>query len=469
MKKKVLFLAVSALLLLVPMLATNIKPNQISEINNAYLAEFPALQFSGFRSGLENYVEDRIGFRTEMITAYQVFCDKVFQKLAHPSYTYGKNGYVWMPDLTTYQHLNVNDEFVENFADYVRSLRDLCQGRGTEFLFYLCPNKETIYPEYFPAGYNIMDQPNRADRILERLDEKGVAYLYPKELFLSLKEDEQLYNVKYDAGHWNQTGNFYGQQQIIHYLNGKFPDMGELERDEFKVTQNLAPYLMNSKFRIDEMVPQYDLTGTDAVLNQEVFDQVVVMSPNYYHRRYRNETAMERGAPTILIFGDSYFGACEKFYMNHCGELVMLHAENMPNAEYYISVFQPDIVIYEVVERQLLSSWDTFKREKCCYSLDAAINDETLTVEQIFIDVNLAALKVEATNREIVSFLGSMDEEAVTNPSGVLALKAVLNGKEYDPIFDRDTLSYRFSFRAEDIAAASEISFFVLREMGGQG
>ena len=325
------------------------------------------------------------------------------------------------------------------------------------------PNKETIYPEYFPDGYNVINQPNRTDRILERLDEKDVSYLYPKELFLSLKKEEQLYNVKYDAGHWNQNGKFYGQQQIIHYLNGLFPETEELERHEFDVTQSLEPYLTNSKFRIDELVPQYDLINTDAVQDQGIFDQIVVTSPNNYYLRYQNETALERGAPKVLIFGDSYLGRSEQFYINHCGEVVMLHATNMPNAEYYISVFQPDIVIYEVVERALQCEWDDFKKEKRCYPLYAALNG--ISIESIFMNANLTALKMEAIGHEIVSYSGSLDE---ADASDILALKAVLNGKEYDPILDKDALSYLFSFRSEDIAAVSEISFFVLRETRGQ-
>lgn len=463
MKKKILFLAVSALFLLAPMLTTNTKPNQISEIDNAYLAEFPALQLgSGVRRGMEKYVEGRIGFRTEMITTYQIFRDRVFKKLVHPNYLGGKNGHVMGKDLITYQHLDVSQEYVENFTDYVRSLNDFCQGRNVEFLFYLCPNKETIYPEYFPDGYNIKDQPNRTDRILERLDEKGVAHLDPRELFFSLKDEEQLYNVKYDALHWNRTGEFFGHQQIIHYLNGKFPEMGELDQDEFEVTQVLQPYLTNSRFRIDEMVPEYNLINTAAVQNSEIFNQIVVTNPKKYYVCYQNETALELGAPTVLIFGDSYFGGRTECYLNHCGEVVMLHTTNMPNAEYYISVFQPDIVIYEVVERELGSSWDNFKKEKRCYDLNTALHGGTITAEQIFLDVDLTALQAEATNCEIVSFSGKLDETAVVVSSDVLALKALLNGKEYDSIFDRNTLSYNFSFRAEDITAASEILFYIL-------
>lgn len=119
---KILFLAVSAMLLVVPMLTTNLKPNQVSEFDNRNLKEFPALQINGFRSGVEGYVSDRIGFRTEMITIYQKFCDIAFHKLVHPSYVYGKGEYIMSPwDLVTYQHLDADTTYIENYTDYLKS------------------------------------------------------------------------------------------------------------------------------------------------------------------------------------------------------------------------------------------------------------------------------------------------------------------------------------------------------------
>ena len=466
MKKvsKILFIAVAAAFLLIPMLSTNIKTNQVSEIDNRQLQEFPAFQINGFRSGIDKYVSDRIGFRSEMITAYQKFCDFAFHELVHPAYIYGKNNYIMAPDLTTYQHLDVNEEYVENYTDYLQSLDGFCRNRGIEFLFYLCPNKETIYPEYMPDGYNVMEQPNRSDRILEKLAEKGVKYLFPKEMFLALKKDEQLYNVKYDAGHWNETGSFYGHQQIIHHLNERFPKMGELEREEFEITQVQENTLPVSHFEIDEMVPHYELVNTDAVQDEDIYEQVIVTSPNQYHRRFKNEIARQNGAPTVLIFGDSYFRLGSIFYLNHCAELVMLHAENMPNAEYYISVFQPDIVIYEVVERQLASGWDAFKATKRYYNLNELQDNrkEITAIEPISIDIDMAVLRTQAEGQEVVSFSGSLDQQI--NTENIQCFVAVLNNKEYYPVFDKTTLSYTFSFRAEDIEKGSMISFFLLRE-----
>lgn len=470
MKKisKILFLAVSVMLLVVPMLATNTKPDQVSELDNAKLIEFPVLRLGGFRSGIEEYVSDRVGFRDEMITLYQKFCGLAFQKLVHPLYVYGKEGHIMSPlDLVTYQHLDVSEEYIENFTDYLESLEEFCQNQGAEFLFYLCPNKETIYPEYFPDGYNVKNQPSRSDRILERLNEKGVAYLSPKELFLSLKGKELLYNVKYDTVHWNETGEFYGHQQIIHYFNKDFPRMGELEWKEFEITQIYQQMLQSSRLEIEEIVPHNILIDTDAVRDDEIFGQIAVTSPTEYYMHYKNETALRNGMPKVLIFGDSYFSNSAKYYINHSSELTLMHCTNMPNIEYYISVLQPDIVIYEVVERVLQMSWNSFTSTKRYYNLSelrtAGEKAGTPYAEQILLD--LALPREQAEDKGIVTLSGFLDENTVEDPSNILALAAILNGREYYATLDKDTLSYQFAFWADDIEEGTEITFWILRDL----
>lgn len=347
-----LFLIVTAAMLLIPGITMNTKPNQSSEFDNRMLQEFPSLHIGGLRKNIEGYLSDRVGFREEMLTFNQVLCDKVFRLLVHPSYMYGKDGYVmtnW--DLRTYQHLDVDMGFVENFTEYLKSLQCFCEEKGSKFLFFLCPNKETIYPEYFPDGYNIKEQPNRSDIIVEQLKEKDIPFLYLRDYFLELKKDRQLYNVKYDAGHWNDNGNFYGNKEIIRYLNREIPVMGELELEEFEVSETVQKYLPNSHFRIDERVPLYTLRSTEATELPGKFEDIKIVAPDMYHKYFRNLGHSDM--PKILIFGDSYFSSSWRFYLNHSSELMLLHSHNMVEAEYYISTFEPDIVIFEAVERVL--------------------------------------------------------------------------------------------------------------------
>ena len=100
----VIFITLFFLVLLLPLLFFNFQPDTISEIDNRKLAEFP---LSGdITEGLTNYVNDRLGFRDELITAYTILNDKLFGKMVHPTYTYGKHGYVFFNYIpVSYTHL----------------------------------------------------------------------------------------------------------------------------------------------------------------------------------------------------------------------------------------------------------------------------------------------------------------------------------------------------------------------------
>ncbi len=249
--------------------------------------------------------------------------------------------------------MDVSETYINNLVENLKSLKNFCKEQGSEFLFYLCSNKETIYPEFCPDGYHVNEQPNRSERILEKLADNGVLFLYPKNLFMELKNTEQIYNKKYDAGHWNMRGSFYGQKEVVSYFNKLFPKMKNLEETEFSISENKMEYLINSHFRIDEQVPLYQIKETSAVEDFTIFENVILGDMNMYHFHYKSDAPDDAEKPKILIYGDSYFQTVAPFYFNHCSELLLLHSHNMVNADYHISTYQPDIVIFEAVERVL--------------------------------------------------------------------------------------------------------------------
>ena len=85
-----------SIILCIPLLKFNFTAEAISEIDNRKLAENPLkIKNEDFTVNVENYVNDRIGYRSEMITTYTVLNDKLFNTMVHPIYTYGKQGYVF--------------------------------------------------------------------------------------------------------------------------------------------------------------------------------------------------------------------------------------------------------------------------------------------------------------------------------------------------------------------------------------
>ena len=440
----IIFIAVVLVMISIPGVFTNIKSNQTSKMDNRMLQEFPSMDDEGFQKDVELYLSDRVGFRENMITLYQTLCDKVFSKLVYPLYAYGKDGHVMMThDLTTFQHADVDQNYVENLGEYLKSLEDFCGSMGSEFLFFLCPNKESIYPEYFPDGYFVKEQPNRSDRIAEALTKKKVPFIFPRELFMELKNEELLYNQKYDAAHWNDTGCFYGNREIINYLGRSFPTIGELEKEEFQINEVVQPYLKNSYFRIDERVPDYTLKKTDSAEEPDVFSQIELTAPQLHHQYYRNTENQE--LPRILIFGDSYFEYVSKFYLNHSFELMSLHSDNMKNAEYYISLFQPDIVIVEFVER-VLQVPNAIDDERIAKRFPSGAYEEK--IEQ--------GIQIESYNtrgNKFISVYGSFDDL-----DQKMMLKAVVNEKAY--YAKRDGNTFCFTFKREDILENHRIDFY---------
>ena len=101
MKKiRMAIIAMFAAALLAPVTAFNWEENVVSPIDNRALMNNPfgenyESESGSLLSDLSAYVEDRIGFRDEMILGYTVLNDRLFHKMVHPTYDYGEDGYVF--------------------------------------------------------------------------------------------------------------------------------------------------------------------------------------------------------------------------------------------------------------------------------------------------------------------------------------------------------------------------------------
>ena len=127
---RIAFICIFSIILLLPVAFFNFTPNAISEIDNRKLAENPFSAEGDLTTNIENYVNDRIGFRDEMITGYTVLNDKLFNNMVHPSYSYGKDGYVFGSGITVSNNFG---EYHVDFANMVKSIQDYCTAREIPF------------------------------------------------------------------------------------------------------------------------------------------------------------------------------------------------------------------------------------------------------------------------------------------------------------------------------------------------
>ena len=247
-KLQIVFITLFFVLLALPLAFFNWDENVVSEIDNRQLTNNPfgpnAEPGADLTASLESYVQDRIGFRDEMILGYTLLDDQLFHKMIHPLYEYGKDGYV----------VRKQKQNVQLGGPPHRLCRDarrdsgLLSGAGTApFLFVLSPEKAAVYPDKLRDGIHY--DRSWVQQFEQKLDELGVNYIDNTQLLQDRRAGgEQVFNKVYNAGHWNDLGAFYGVNNILESLSGFFPSIQPNELGDFAVTETLQETLLSSQF-----------------------------------------------------------------------------------------------------------------------------------------------------------------------------------------------------------------------------
>ena len=372
----ILFITAVMLMLALPAVLTNRIPVDWSPLDNRFLKARPIFSEEIFND-LTDYVADRVGLRAGFIEAYQVTTDRCFHELNHPLFEYGKDDWIMTinTDIVQTWHLEPDLNYAQTMGDFIAEARDIAEAEGAGLLFWLLPNKESIYPEYLPDEYNINTavKKTKTETILEALDERDVEYVFPRELFLQLKQlhpETLLYNKKYDPLHWNQNGAFAAYSQLYQAIRKRFPAVTMLAREEFEITDVIEHYQCISCFPINEPVPRYSLKTSRARIYESsnlYWDTVDRLNRNSFFMRSVNDDPALADTPKLLIFHDSYLmpylGGTD-FLSEHFREVTLIHNLNLSELRFFIQLYRPDLVILESVEREMNPYADYY-----CYEL----------------------------------------------------------------------------------------------------
>ncbi len=341
------------ILLMVPVFLFNREENVVSRIdnraltNNPFGSNFEAEGEVDLTDTIETYIQDRIGLRDEMIQGYTVLNDRLFHEMVHPTYMYGKDGYVFKK-----AELNRDfDEYHMSFADMVEKIQKYCEEREVPFLFVFEPSKNSLLSDQLPDGINYNNE--WVVQFEEELDKRGIHYIDNTELLREkYDQGEMVFNKQYDAGHWNDLGAFYGVNHLLEAMKQDVPEVHINEMEEFDIGQILRTSLPVSNFAIHENVPYF--TGKDEVEERtEKYDEELERDERYTHFGYTvNEQRLLEGSPKTLVFQGSYMNEIgSKFLENSLGEYIAVHDyQNVMNIDYYFNIFKPDYVIFEVAE-----------------------------------------------------------------------------------------------------------------------
>ncbi|NMB13932.1 MAG: hypothetical protein GX985_01575 [Gallicola sp.] len=353
MRKKI-FIGILLIIILIPIVNLNTEENQVSTIDNRTLTDlFPEdttsqkqnLDFHLMSMQFEDYLSDRIGFREEMLGIYGNGYNSIFGVLKHPSYEYGKEKEVFY----SYAAEPADKEFVDNFNNFMGTVQRYLEVRGIDFVFAANPSKNDIYPEKLP------DSVHTSYGNMEYL-----RTLLPNNFFTSIDNVEYLQNVdaqerifdeQYDVGHWTDYGAILGISNMIEPMREKHPNIGSISFEEYQKEKIVQEYLPNSKIKINQEITKYHSKNPQHVNPKEyqaALKNELKLHPTHSTLRI-DQNPNNPDAPSLLIFRGSFMNGKEDFYTDDFSEVIGIHNyENIFDIDYYLNLFKPDIVLFEV-------------------------------------------------------------------------------------------------------------------------
>ena len=358
----IIFIAVIAAILLIPVALMNHKKEQVSDIDNKSLTEWPGMGYSVVNNAeVSAYIDDRIGFREQAIELYTTLNDKLFDVMVHPLFMYGKEGHIFYKDpayIAAYQRLNTDEEYLDSFTDFLQETQNYLNEKNIKFLYFLCPDKKTIYSEYFPESIHANPaNPSVIEYMRKDLNEKGIEYIIPDQELLAAKQAAVVYNKLYDATHWNENGAFVGHTLVDEKVQQWFDDVKPLNQSDYSVEMVNMDTLDIAKFPIDEDVPVYSRIEDYSADMTELLKPWMQCYTDTFYTHYVNGAA-DNGR-ILLVFTDSYFQAHQKYYNNRFKEVYFVHRQNYEYVQYFVNLVFPDMVIFETAERSISGEMPT--------------------------------------------------------------------------------------------------------------
>ena len=325
-----------------------------------------------FTQQFDDYFTDNFAFRPELITAYAYAKSGVLLESVSDKVIVGKDGWLFfVPTLSDYQGAEVmSDNEIYRLFKTLDIKQKYLADKGIDFIFTIAPNKSSLYGEFMPKRYKILDEQNNADKLYAMLDSVGFDYV---NLYSALQSEEQLYH-KTDT-HWNNKGAMAAYNALL----------GEVQRGadvfDYNTYQGIEPVLTLSHIGdLTQMLyPVSDIK--DAQYNYGVEQEYSFGRSVKSLDDITITTQCESGSLNLLMFRDSFTNM-----------LIPLIANEFANATFsratpynYKQLESIDVVIEEIAERNLKNIID---KAPLMPTLETELN-ESLTQTDMDISISI--------------------------------------------------------------------------------
>lgn len=366
MKQKIISFMFIIYLLVFGLGSILLKDNPFSEMENRYLAVFPACSFRSilngdFEKGMEDYLSDHVIMKNQFVKS-KTDLELMLGKRV--------NNQVYMTDTGRYLQLyKENKDLVLNHTKAINQFADSLP-EGSSVYFTLIPNAVFVYEDEISSYIQNDDQADTLHFVEDNLSEQ-VQFVNPATTLLTHKGEYIYYRTDH---HWTMRGAWYGYRELCKAMEIEPKALEDFQKKEgkYEFYGSLYSKAPTSKAKADiveayineegKYMTEYLDTGEkEAGLfkyeNMLIKDKYTLfLDGNHANIRITNENT--DSTEKLLIVKDSYAHCMIPYLAEHFKELYIV------DLRYYHEDIKELMMQEEITKVLFLYNMDFFNSDK---------------------------------------------------------------------------------------------------------
>ena len=310
---------------------------------------FMSTNINEYPKKYEEYFNDYLPFRNELVRLKNLNDIFVFNNLVHKDLILGKEKWLFLkwdsliPNyMGTYTYTT---EELERAKNNLIRLKEVFNQNGADFYMVICPDKNQIYPEYMPDYIKrIHPEFNATDVFIKYMKENtDLNIIYLKEYFLDVKKYYPIY-YKFDA-HWNKLGAYFGYQEIMNNIGKDYININNISLQRIDNAENTPSLAQLASLRNSKLY-KYD---TEYIISNYTKYKYKLLTN--YRWEYISCESDSKDNTSIVMIRDSFADNIFDYMSTRFSKTSYIIANGDSYSISNIIKTNPNIVIYLSVER----------------------------------------------------------------------------------------------------------------------
>jgi alginate O-acetyltransferase complex protein AlgJ len=342
----------------------------ISVTEQRKLAPLPALPHSidearEYPLKFDAFVSDHFGFRETLVQWNNRMHIALGVSLSE-SVIIGKDGWLFL-DVAGIRLVDQNrgalpfsEEDLNEYVSVLEQRERYLAALDIPLVYLIVPEKQSVYTEFLPDWVHVVGQ-SRYQQAMEAMYARGLKVVdVHGPLVASKKRGADTYQQT--DTHWNCRGAWIAYQHLMaEIVVTGVSGIQVISNNDLIITEipeAPAGDIVKSMLNLQDVMPEHESTNCKLLKERETtrkrLDDEGVVAPSAFNTQtwiYARADGIK--VSRALVFRDSFATALLPFLVNTFDEVIYIDHKGVTLDPALITRFDPDVVIYEFVERRL--------------------------------------------------------------------------------------------------------------------